>query len=170
MDNQRLTVISSILGPQRLSIEFPDRIVPVQMRPSRVGRGEPLFSFTIDENRVVTGSINAPLGLLHRNERQIATIHHDFIPTRKRLMFRAKSVSVGSLLYESQNLPISCTLWMGLVGTDFVLRDTDGRRIAFWKRWNTRTRILISANVSSELSDAILGLVLYTEVEKDTST
>ncbi|EMI47371.1 hypothetical protein RRSWK_00102 [Rhodopirellula sp. SWK7] len=55
---------------------------------------------------------------------------------------------------------------MGLIGTDFALRDTSGRHLAFWKRWNTRTKILISANASRELFDAILGLVLYTEVEK----
>ncbi|PAY15319.1 hypothetical protein CKO51_32440 [Rhodopirellula sp. SM50] len=135
------------------------------MAPQFIGPGEPLFAFEIDGNYVV-GSVVAPIGIVHRNEQEIATIKPTELPARKRLAFRAKSLVIGHLNYAKQQFPLSCTLWMGLIGTDFTLRDTSGRRLAFWKRWNTQTKILISANASRELFDVILGLVLYTEVEK----
>lgn len=169
MGSHRLTVISSILGPQRLSIVLPDRIVPVQMRASRIGPGQPLFSFATDGAYVVTGSRCAPWGLLYRGECQIATLQPYFISTRKRLTFCSQSIKVFELNYESQSFPISCSLWMGFVGTNFTLRAPNGRHLAFWKRRNAKTRILISASVPSELCDVIIGAVLYTEVEKNAS-
>ena len=168
LKHQRLTVASSILGPQRLLIELAHGTIPVQMTPSFAGPGKALFAFEIDGNHVL-GLIDPPVGILHRNDKQFATIQPNHIPTRKRLAFRTNSLIVGHLNYGSQQLPLSCTLWMGLVGTDFLLRDTNGRHLAFWKRWNTRTRVLISSNLSREFCDAILGMVLYLEVDKDIS-
>lgn len=169
MENKRLTIVASIIGPQRFSIHFQGQVVSVKMNASSVGVVNPLFSFTTLEGCIVTGAMNGPRGILYRNERQIATIEPEDISTRQRLKPRAKSVSIGWLCFGSHHLPITCSLWMGLIGTDFVIRDLDKKHLAFWKRWNTRTRLLISANVCTELADAIVGTVLYTEIDKGLS-
>lgn len=169
LENKRLTIVASVLGPQRFSIRYPGQVVSVQMNASSVEVVDPLFSFRTPEGCVVTGAMNGPLGIMHRNERRIATIEPDDVPTRKRLMLRARSVKIGTLCYGEHPLPISCSLWMGVIGTDFVIRNTDQKHIAVWKRWGARTRLLISANVPPELADAIIGTVLYTEIDKDIS-
>ena len=69
----RLTIVSSITGPQRFSIELPCKTIPVQMQPRSTGLGESLFAFEIDNNYVV-GSMVSPIGIVQRNEIEIATI------------------------------------------------------------------------------------------------
>lgn len=169
LKNHRLTIKSNILGPQRLSIEYQHRTIPVEIPPANLNLGRPLFSFGIDDEQTVVGSVDAPLGVLYRNNLYLATIQPEIIPARKRLMIRSKHVHFGNLVLGGTTLPISCTLWLGLVSTDFKLCNDSGRHMAIWKRSYTRTRILVTANVSAELFCAILGLVLYTEIEKDFS-
>ena len=166
--SRQITIVSNILGPQRLTVELPFTTIPVKTTPNVTGPSESLFAFKIDGNSVV-GSIVETIGIVHRNGIEIATIEPVHVPTRKRLAFRTQSVIVGCLNYSDEKFPMSCTLWMGLIGTAFTLQDVAGRRIASWSRWRTRTKLLISANVSDELFHVILGLVLYTEVEKGSS-
>ena len=168
LSSRQITIVSNILGPQRLTVELPFTTIPVKTTPNVTGPGESLFAFKIDGNSVV-GSIVETIGIVHRNGIEIATIEPVRVPTSKRLAFRTQSVIVGCLNYSDKKFPMSCTLWMGLIGTDFTLQDVTGRRIASWSRWSTRTKLLISANVSDELFQVILGLVVYTEVEKGSS-
>ncbi|MEM7477586.1 MAG: hypothetical protein AAF483_21575 [Planctomycetota bacterium] len=168
MSALRFKIVLTVLGTPRFCIETPSLTLPVKSRPPSTGRGEGLFSFEIAGN-LIACSIDAGVGVLQRNGLEFATIVSAAVPARKRLAFRAKSLHLGNLNFANQQFPLSCTLWMGLVGTRFILRDPNSRHLAYWNRSSRRSNVVISAKASSELRDAILGLVLYTEVQKDGS-
>lgn len=118
---------------------------------------------------MIDGYIRGTQGILHLNDVEIATIVPNLVPTKTRMRFRAPAVRFGTLTFGAQNLPLSCTLWLGLFGTDFVLHDSLGKRLAVWRHRGYRTRVLVSRRAGNLLAKAIVGLVIYTVVEKDSS-
>lgn len=97
MKSQRFSIVSIKLGPQRFTIEFPDRRISVQTYAESDGSNRLLFSFATDTDCLIDGHARGTQGILHLNDVEIATIVPNLVPTKTRMRFRAPAVRLGTL-------------------------------------------------------------------------
>ena len=166
MKPRRVAITSSIFGPSRFTIESSTGEIAVQTRGENLESKRFLFSFTCEPLGSVSGYVAGNVGILHFNAHEAAWILPSQLSTSVRMRYRAGSVLLGHVRYQSCDLPITCTLLCGLCGTNFVLRDQTGARLAFWRRSGRRVDVLLSRTAESSYSLLVLGTVLYLDMNK----
>ncbi len=165
--SRRVAIESSLIGPPRTSIVTSSERIAVETQGRNIGSERFLFAFCLAGNKLVRGYVSGNVGILRLASDETARILPNQHLPRLRLRYRQRSVSLGHVRHRSSDLPITCSLLLGVCGTDFVLRDDEGARLAFWRRSGRRVDVLLSRLATFAYIDLVLATAIYLDDVKD---